>query len=82
MSAWSCLPRLPSCCLSDALRFVLLSLRSSRFLTAENLFLRSQLAMYQERRIKPRRIDAATRASLAFLSRLFDRCNALVTSCC
>jgi hypothetical protein len=34
--------------------FVILSLRSSRSLTAENLFLRRQLALCKERGIKPR----------------------------
>ena len=34
------------------------------------LFLRRQLALYVERGVKPRRIDAATRVSLALLSRL------------
>jgi putative transposase len=36
----------------------------------ENLVLRRQLALYQERGVKPRRIDAATRVSLAWLTRL------------
>jgi hypothetical protein len=31
---------------------------------AENLFLRKQLALYQERRAKPRRADDATRIVL------------------
>ena len=34
--------------LADAMHFVLASLRSRRSLTAENLFLRRQLALYQE----------------------------------
>ncbi len=45
---------------------------------AENLFLRRQLALYQERGVKPRRVDAATRVSLALLSRLFNWRDALV----
>jgi len=45
---------------------------------AENLFLRRQLALYQERGEKPHRIDAATRIRLALLSRLFDWRSALV----
>jgi hypothetical protein len=32
-------------------------MRSRAQLAAENLFLRKQLAMYQERRVKPRRSD-------------------------
>jgi hypothetical protein len=44
----------------------------------EILFLRRQLALYVERGVKPRRVDAATRVSLALLSRLFDSRSALV----
>ena len=43
---------------ADLLRFLVLSLRSKSSLAAENLFLRKQLAIYQERRIKPRRTSA------------------------
>ena len=64
--------------LADLLRLLLLSVRRKRSLQAENLFLRRQLALYKERGIKPRRIDAATRISLVFLSRLFDWRDALV----
>ena len=39
---------------------------------AENLFLRKQLALYQERRLKPRRPDPATRVILVLLSRLLN----------
>jgi hypothetical protein len=39
-------------------------------LAAENLFLRKQLALYQERGIKARRPDKATRVILVLLSRL------------
>jgi hypothetical protein len=49
--------------IADAGRFVILSLRSRRSLTAENLFLRPQLALCQERGIKPRRLDPATLVS-------------------
>jgi putative transposase len=45
---------------------------------AENLFLRRQLALYQERKVDPRRIDPATRITLALLSRLFNWRDALV----
>lgn len=41
-------------------------------LAAENLFLRKQLALYQERSVKPRRLDPATRVVLVLLSRLVD----------
>jgi putative transposase len=48
----------------------LLAMRSRAQLAAENLFLRKQLALYQERKVKPRRADNATRLVLATLSRL------------
>ncbi len=56
----------------------MLLLAPRRSVAAENLFLRRQLALYLERGAKPRRVDAATRVSLALLSRLFDWRDALV----
>ena len=64
--------RTVSCLLEDVLAFVRLGLRSQTQLAAENLFLRKQLALYQERRIKPRRPDPATRVALVLLSRWLD----------
>ena len=64
--------------LVDLMRFMGLLFVSRDTLLAENLFLRRQLALYKERGIKPRRVDAATRVSLAVLSRLFDWRNAWV----
>ena len=58
--------------LADALRFVALTFRPSSTLQAEILSLRRQLALNQERGIKPRRADVATRLGIALLSRLFD----------
>jgi hypothetical protein len=58
--------------LSDVSRFAVLLFRPTGALMAENLFLRRQLALYQERGVRPHRIDGATRISLAWLSRLFD----------
>jgi putative transposase len=55
----------------DALRLIRLSLQPHRALVAENLFLRKQLALYLERKVKPRRASDATRLPLVFLSRLF-----------
>jgi hypothetical protein len=49
-----------------------------RALRAETLFLRRQLALYIERGIQARRIDAATRVSLVVLANLFDWRSALV----
>jgi putative transposase len=64
--------------LADLLRLIALSVRRGHSLKAENLFLRRQLALYKERGIKPRRIGAATRMSLVFLSTLFDWRDALI----
>jgi transposase InsO family protein len=56
----------------DVLRFVSSTLRSHAQLAAENLFLRKQLALYLERKVKPRRADDATRITLVGLSHLVD----------
>ena len=58
--------------LVDAVRFLHLCLRPSPALAAENLFLRKQLALYQERHVKPRRATNAIRITLCWLSRWFD----------
>ena len=63
---------------SEVLRLVVSFLRPSRAIRAENLVLRKQLASYIERDIKPRRVDHATRVSLALFSRLFDWRDAVV----
>ena len=57
---------------ADLLRFLVLGLRAKGSLAAENLFLRKQLAFYQERKVKPRRVDDLTRLTLVWLSRRFD----------
>ncbi len=59
------------------LRFPLLGIRTKSSLAAENLFLRKQLAFYQERKIKPRRSSHPTRLTLLSLSRCFDWRSAL-----
>jgi transposase InsO family protein len=59
-------------------QFPLLVLRSQTALAAENLFLRKQLAFFQERKVKPRRADDSTRWLLAALSRIFKWRDALV----
>ena len=61
----------------DLFSFIFRLHRSRIALVAENLFLRKQLAMYQERGKKPGRIDSASRFALVALSRLFDRQDAL-----
>jgi len=53
-------------------------LRPKHAVASENLFLREQLAMHQERGVKPRRPSSADRISLAVLSRWFDWRDALV----
>jgi putative transposase len=58
--------------LGNTARFWLLCLRPSATLATENLFLRKQLALYQERHIKPQRATDATRLSLVWLARWFD----------
>src|SRR5450755_4977999 len=62
---------------ADSARWCGLLLRSPRSIEVENVFLRRQLALYIERGVKPRRIDAATRIALTLLSRLFDWRDAL-----
>jgi hypothetical protein len=64
--------------LSEALTFFSLMAHSHSSLAAEILFLRKQLAFYQERKIKPRRFDDAARLSMVFLSKLFDWKGALI----
>jgi transposase InsO family protein len=64
--------------LMDVWRFLRLCLCPSPALAAENLFLRKQLALYQERQIKPRRPTQATRMALAWLAGWFDWRQALV----
>ena len=64
--------------LCDAVRFLMLCLRPSPTMAAEDLFLRKQLAQYQERQVKPRRANDATRIVLVWLSRFFDWRKALV----
>jgi len=62
---------------TDVLRFAVLLCRPTRSVQAENLFLRRQLALFKERHVQPRRVDAATRISLAVLARFFDWRSAL-----
>ena len=57
---------------ADLIGLLVLTVWSRRSIQAENLLLRRQLALFKEREVTPRRIDAATRLSLAWLSRLCD----------
>jgi putative transposase len=63
---------------ATALQFIVACHRPRQKLAAENLFLRKQLALFQEREIKPRRADDATRATLVWLSGAFNWREALV----
>src|ERR1700716_10401 len=56
--------------LHDLVTLVRLGVTSRAQLAAENVFLRKQLALYQERHTKPRRPDPATRVALVLLSGL------------
>ncbi len=64
--------------LGEAWRFLLLCLRPRSALAAENLFLRKQLALYQERHVTPKRTTHETRMALTWLARWFDWRQALV----
>ena len=58
-------------------RFLALCLRSRAALAAENLFLRKQLALFEERKAQPHRANDAVRFVMSALGRLFDWRNAL-----
>src|SRR5437660_846186 len=62
----------------DLVHLAVLVAHSRRTLAAENLFLRNQLALFQERNVKPRRADDSTRWMMAVLSRMFQWRDALV----
>jgi putative transposase len=56
----------------DVGRFLFLCLHPSPTLAAAILFLRKQLALYQERHVTPRRASNTTRLALVWLGRWFD----------
>ena len=62
----------------DLAHLLVLVSRSRRALAAENLFLRKQLALFQERKVKPHRADDSTRLIMVILGRLFAWRDALV----
>jgi hypothetical protein len=64
-----------------AVRFLGLCFRLPITLAAENLYLRKQLAMYQERNVKPKRATNTDRLILVWLSRWFDWRKALAKVC-
>ena len=63
---------------ADLVRLAFLATHSRRALAAENLFLRKQLALFQERKVKPRRAHDSTRWVMATLSRMFPWRSGLV----
>jgi transposase InsO family protein len=62
---------------ADVWRFLVLCLRPTPALAAEILFLRKQLALYEERTVTPRRTTNATRLMMIWLARWFDWRSAL-----
>ena len=63
---------------AQSIQFLRLSLSSRTALSAEVLFLRKQLAFYQEHRIPARKLTAAARFSLLLWSRFFHWREALM----
>ena len=57
---------------ADAWRFLGLCLRPAPTFAAEILFLRKQLALYEERHITPRRATNAARLVMVWLAHWFD----------
>ena len=62
----------------DLIRLLVLGMRSRHELAAENLYLRKQLALFQERKVKPRRAHDSTRLIMVILGRMFSWRDALV----
>src|ERR1700688_3750518 len=62
----------------DLVRLASVAVQPHSALAAENLFLRKQLALFQERKVKPRRANDATRWMMAALIRMFPWGNSLV----
>src|SRR5215813_7239713 len=55
----------------DLVHLLVLVSRSRRALAAENFFLRKQLVLFQERKVKPHRANDSTRLIMVILGRLF-----------
>ena len=62
----------------DLVRLLVLASRPRRALAAENLFLRKQLAFFQERKLKPHRAHDSTRLTIVILRRMCSWRDALV----
>src|SRR5260370_23132163 len=56
----------------QGIQFLWLAVSSRAALSAEVLFLRKQLAFYQERQVQPRKLTDAARFSLVLWSQLFN----------
>ena len=63
---------------AQGIQFLRLAVSSRSALSAEVLFLRKQLAFYQEHQIPPRKLTGAARFSLVLWSRLFNWREALM----
>ena len=63
----------------DFIRLLGSFLQSRSALAAENLFLRKQLSLYQERQVRPQRATDATRLTMVLVAKLFDWREALIT---
>src|SRR5882762_8931290 len=57
---------------AQGIQFLWLALSSRAELSAEVLFLRKQLAFYQEHQVRPRKLTDAARLSLVLWSHLFN----------
>ena len=64
--------------LRDGLQFLNVVARSRTAVAAEVVFLRKQLAYYQDHQIRPRRLTDAARLSLVLWSQLFEWKEALI----
>jgi hypothetical protein len=73
-----CLLNLITDLAADGLLFLRLLFRSRTALSAEILFLRKQLAFFEERRVQPRRLNDPARFSLILWSRLCNWKDALL----
>src|SRR5437660_12642654 len=62
----------------DMITFTRLCLRPTSAVAAKNLFLRKQLGLFVERKVKPRQATDSIRFTLARLSRWFDWRDALI----
>jgi hypothetical protein len=62
----------------DLVRLLVLVSGSRRALAAENLFLRKELALFQERKAKPHRAHDSTRLVMVILARMFSWRGAVV----